>query len=205
MSEAGSLVVVGLGPGTAEWLTPAASDALARATDLVGYGPYLDRAPCACLINGGMLPTTGSRSSVPRWRSIWRRKEGTWRWYPAAIPAFLRWRRRSSRRSTAASCAGRPSRSRSSPASPRCSPQPRDSAAPLGGDFCAMSLSDNLKPWETIVQRLTAALNADFVISLYNPISSARPWQLGEALKLAGTIRSAEHAGDIRPRGRPAQ
>ena len=45
MSEAGSLVVVGLGPGTAEWLTPAAADALARATDLVGYGPYLDRAP----------------------------------------------------------------------------------------------------------------------------------------------------------------
>src|SRR5213078_803091 len=49
--------------------------------------------------------------------------------------------------------------------------------APLGHDFCALSLSDNLKSWETIERRLDAAAGAGFVIALYNPISRARPWQ----------------------------
>jgi len=53
--------------------------------------------------------------------------------------------------------------------------------APLGHDFCVMSLSDNLKPWDLIERRLDAAASAGFVIALYNPISKARPWQLGEA------------------------
>jgi precorrin-3B C17-methyltransferase len=64
--------------------------------------------------------------------------------------------------------------------------------APLGGDFCAISLSDNLKPWDVVTARLEAALAADFVICLYNPISKARPWQLGAALELAAKQREAE-------------
>ena len=56
--------------------------------------------------------------------------------------------------------------------------------APLGHDFCAISLSDNLKPWELIERRLAAAAGAGFVIALYNPISRARPWQLGKAFEL---------------------
>ena len=55
--------------------------------------------------------------------------------------------------------------------------------APLGHDFCALSLSDNLKPWELIERRLDAAASVGFVIALYNPISRARPWQLGVALE----------------------
>jgi len=55
--------------------------------------------------------------------------------------------------------------------------------APLGHDFCVLSLSDNLKPWELIEQRLDAAAGAGFVIALYNPISRARPWQLGHAFE----------------------
>ena len=55
--------------------------------------------------------------------------------------------------------------------------------APLGHDFCAISLSDNLKPWELIERRLDAASKAGFVIALYNPISKARPWQLGRAFE----------------------
>jgi len=54
--------------------------------------------------------------------------------------------------------------------------------APLGHDFCALSLSDNLKPWELIERRLDAAAGAGFVIALYNPVSRARPWQLSSAL-----------------------
>jgi len=55
--------------------------------------------------------------------------------------------------------------------------------APLGHDFCAISLSDNLKPWELIERRLGAAASAGFVTALYNPISRARPWQLGKAFQ----------------------
>jgi precorrin-3B C17-methyltransferase len=60
--------------------------------------------------------------------------------------------------------------------------------APLGHDFCVISLSDNLKPWELIEQRLKAAATAGFVIALYNPISRARPWQLGRAFDLVAGI-----------------
>jgi precorrin-3B C17-methyltransferase len=56
--------------------------------------------------------------------------------------------------------------------------------APLGSDFCAISLSDNLKSWETIRRRLEAAARGDFAIALYNPASHSRPHQLGEALAL---------------------
>jgi precorrin-3B C17-methyltransferase len=56
--------------------------------------------------------------------------------------------------------------------------------APLGNDFCAISLSDNLKPWVVVERRLDAAASAGFVTALYNPISRARPWQLGSAFDL---------------------
>ena len=55
--------------------------------------------------------------------------------------------------------------------------------APLGHDFCAISLSDNLKPWALIERRLDAAAGAGFVIALYNPVSRARPWQFGKAIE----------------------
>lgn len=58
--------------------------------------------------------------------------------------------------------------------------------APLGHDFCAISLSDNLKPWELIERRLDAAATGGFVIAFYNPISTARPWQLGQAFARLG-------------------
>jgi len=56
--------------------------------------------------------------------------------------------------------------------------------APLGHDFCAISLSDNLKSWAVIERRVQAAANAGFVIAFYNPISRSRPWQLGRAFEL---------------------
>jgi precorrin-3B C17-methyltransferase len=64
--------------------------------------------------------------------------------------------------------------------------------APLGGDFCAISLSDNLKSWETIERRLRAAATGDFVIALYNPASKARPHQLGQAFDLLRAIKSPQ-------------
>jgi precorrin-3B C17-methyltransferase len=55
--------------------------------------------------------------------------------------------------------------------------------APLGHDFCAISLSDNLKPWELVERRLDAAAGAGFAIALYNPVSRARPWQFASAME----------------------
>ena len=61
--------------------------------------------------------------------------------------------------------------------------------APLGHDFCALSLSDNLKPWELIERRLDAAAGAGFVMALYNPMSKSRPWQFSRAMeRLAGLL-----------------
>ncbi len=61
--------------------------------------------------------------------------------------------------------------------------------APLGHDFCLISLSDNLKPWAIILDRLRHAAEADFAMAFYNPISKARPWQLGEAIDLLRHFR----------------
>jgi precorrin-3B C17-methyltransferase len=58
----------------------------------------------------------------------------------------------------------------------------------LGHDFCALSLSDNLKPWPVVERRLLAAAGAGFAIALYNPISRARPWQLDRAFELLRTV-----------------
>jgi precorrin-3B C17-methyltransferase len=62
--------------------------------------------------------------------------------------------------------------------------------APLGHDFCVLSLSDNLKPWETVLARLDAAVAADLVLVLYNAASKARPWQLGEAFRAIARRRA---------------
>jgi cobalt-precorrin 5A hydrolase/precorrin-3B C17-methyltransferase len=64
--------------------------------------------------------------------------------------------------------------------------------APLGHDFCVLSLSDNLKPWEVIERRLDLAATADLALALYNPISKARPWQLGRAIEILRAHRAPE-------------
>ena len=73
--------------------------------------------------------------------------------------------------------------------------------APLGHDFCALSLSDNLKPWEVVEARLRAAAGAGFVIALYNPVSRARPWQLGRAFEVLRRGAAGGDGGDLRAGG----
>ncbi len=63
--------------------------------------------------------------------------------------------------------------------------------APLMHDFCTISLSDRLTPWEVIERRLMGAASGDFVVALYNPRSLGRPWQLGRAIELLGEGRPA--------------
>ena len=78
--------------------------------------------------------------------------------------------------------------------------------APLGHDFCLISLSDNLKPWSVITDRLAHAAAGDFAMAFYNPISKARPWQLGEAIEILRRYRSPETPVVLgRDIGRPAE
>lgn len=187
----GALTVVGLGPGDPRWLTPAASAALKQATDLVGYGPYLDRVPArpeqrrhasdnrvelerarlalglAAEGRGVAVVSGGDPGVFAMAAAVFEAIEGgepSWRAIDVSVEPGI------TAMLAAAARAG----------------------APLGGDFCAISLSDNLKPWEVIEVRLRAALAADFAVALYNPISSARPWQLGAALRLAAGIRAPD-------------
>ena len=110
----------------------------------------------------------------------------------AAIPACSPWRRRCSRRSRPATRRGATLDIRVEPGVTAMLAAAAEVGAPLGGDFCAISLSDNLKAWSTIERRLKAAAEGDFVIALYNPASKARPTQLGQAFDLLRTLKSAD-------------
>lgn len=178
----GHLAVVGLGPGDARTLTPEADAALAGAQALYGYGPYLDRVQV--------------RADQTRHASDNREER-------ARAAAALRHAADGAR--VAVVSGGDPGvfamaaavceEIESGPESWRALDLaiiPGITAmlavaarigAPLGHDFCALSLSDNLKPWELIERRLDAAASAGFVIALYNPVSRARPWQLAQAIE----------------------
>jgi len=78
--------------------------------------------------------------------------------------------------------------------------------APLGHDFCAISLSDNLKPWSIIARRLEAAAQGDFVIALYNPASRARPQSIHDAFALLRALKDgATPVAFARAVGRPEE
>ena len=187
----GSLVVVGTGPGKVELMTPATSAALARATDLVGYGPYLDRVPVQ---SGQCRHASDNRVELDRARHalslaasgkqvavVSGGDPGVFAMAAAVFEAV-----------EAGEPAWRTLDIRVEPGVTAMLAAAAEVGAPLGGDFCAISLSDNLKTWTTIERRLTAAAEADFVIALYNPASKARPRQLGEALALLRAKKKAE-------------
>ena len=162
--------------------------------------------------------STASRrapASAPRQRQPGRnrpRARMPWRWpprgagsrsSPAAIRASSPWPRRCSRRSRPASRPGARSTSPWCRASPRCRPPRPGSARRSGHDFCAISLSDNLKPWAIVERRLRAAAEGDFVIALYNPASKARPRADPRGLRLLRALQGRGDAGRLRPRCRP--
>jgi len=178
----GHLSVIGLGPGDPRYLTPEAQEALTTAQALYGYGPYLDRVP--------------ARAGQSRHASD-NREEG------ARADAALGHAASGAR--VAIVSGGDPGvfamaaavceRIETGPESwrtldvaiiPGVTAMLAVAArigAPLGHDFCAISLSDNLKPWDLVLRRLEAAASAGFVIALYNPLSRARPWQFGQAIE----------------------
>ncbi len=124
-------------------------------------------------------------------------------WYRAAIPEYSPWPRRCARRWNQAPPHGASSICPILPGVTGMLAVAARVGAPLGHDFCALSLSDNLKPWSLVERRLRAAAGAGFVIALYNPISRARPWQLDKAFRDFARAPSRPNARGIRARGRP--
>ena len=187
----GLLTIVGLGPGEPRYLTPAASKALASATDLVGYGPYVDRVP---ELPGQRRHASDNRVELDRARFALdlAAKGARVAVVSGGDPGVFAMAAAVFEAVGSGDPAWRSLDIRVEPGITAMLAAAARVGAPLGGDFCAMSLSDNLKPWEVVEMRLRAVLAADFVVALYNPISSARPWQLGAAFKIVAEMRGPD-------------
>ncbi|MFI2474449.1 precorrin-3B C(17)-methyltransferase [Nocardia xishanensis] len=172
----GEVVVVGLGPGATDWTTPEVREALAAATDLVGYTTYIDRVPHrpgqrrhasdnrveseraamaldlakhgakVAVVSSGDPGVFAMAAAV-----LEESADPQWQDVPVRVLPGL----------TAANAVA------------------SRVGAPLGHDYAMISLSDRLKPWEVVAQRLSAVAAADMAIAIYNPASSQRTWQVG--------------------------
>jgi len=185
----GSLRIVGLGPGDPRWITPEVATALAEASDLVGYAPYLARlAPRA----GQRVHASDNRVELERARlALGLAREGravvvvsggdpgVFAMAAAVFEAVEHgdpaWR--------ALDITVAPGISAMQAAAARL-------GAPLGHDFCAISLSDNLKPWPLVAKRLRAAAEGDFVIALYNPASRSRAEPIHAAFAILRALKA---------------
>lgn len=189
----GRLTVLGLGPGGAAWLTPAARAALADATDILGYTTYVNMA--GPFREDQRVHGTDNREEMQRARHAFelaaegRRvavvssgDPGVFAMAAAVLEALDEAR---DPHWAAVDLRVEPGISASLAAAAQA-------GAPLGHDFCAISLSDNLKPWDVIETRLRHAAQADLVMAFYNPISRARPWQLDRALDVVRAHRTAD-------------
>ena len=203
----GRLAVIGLGPGAAELMVPAVKAELARCTDVLGYETYVRMA--GPFRDDQVQHCTDNREEMQRARHAFELAAqgrsvvvvssgdpGVFAMAAAVLEALhessdLAWHQVeleilpgvSASLATAA-----------------------QAGAPLGHDFCVMSLSDNLKPWSIIEKRLDLASQADLALAFYNPISRSRPWQLGRALEIVALHRTPETPVVLgRDIGRPGQ
>jgi len=179
----GWVAVVGLGPGAEALVTPEVTEALRQASDLVGYAPYVARVPdrpgltrhgsdnrveleraahaleMAAAGKQVVIASSGDPGVFAMASALFETLEAgpeTWRAIDIRIlPGITAMLAASAR-----------------------------AGAPLGHDFCAINLSDNLKPWALIERRLRLATQADFAMAFYNPRSKARPDSFVRALDI---------------------
>lgn len=186
----GTLTIAGLGPGSEAMVTPEVSAALSRATDVLGYAPYVARVTPR---DGLTLHASDNREEIKRATealrlaaegrdvvvvssgdpgvfamasAVFEALEGAPQWHDLSIRVL-------------------PGITAMLGAAARI-------GAPLGHDFCAINLSDNLKPWATIEKRLRLAAEADFGIAIYNPRSVSRPDGFTRALEILREAGSSE-------------
>ncbi|MDI2112609.1 precorrin-3B C(17)-methyltransferase [Commensalibacter nepenthis] len=179
----GHIYIIGLGPGDQNLQTIEVAHLLPTLTDLVGYGPYVQRVQVPDTIrkhssdnreeldranHALILAQQGHRVGVVSSgdAGVFAMASAVFEAIDHGDPSFKE-----------IEVSVLPGISAMFAAASRL-------GAPLGHDFCAISLSENLKPWEVILKRLRLAAQADFVIALYNAVSKARPWQLDTAFEL---------------------
>jgi len=179
----GRLIVVGTGPGNPDQTTPEAMAAIAASNVFFGYGPYLDRL---VLRDDQRRVASDNREELSRAKDALHTAAsgeqvcvvsggdpGVFAMAAAVCEAI-----------EAGPPAWRAVDLQMVPGVTAMLAVAARSGAPLGHDFCAISLSDNLKPWTVIEARLRAVAGAGLVVALYNPISKARPHQLGTAFAI---------------------
>jgi precorrin-3B C17-methyltransferase len=179
----GWLVIAGLGPGDAALITPEVTEALAAATDVVGYAPYVRRVPGR---RGLHRHETDNRAELDRARHALRMAEEGRRVVVVSSgdPGVFAMAAAVFEAVEAGPAAWRDLDIRVAPGITAMLAAAARVGAPLGHDFCAINLSDNLKPQALIEARLRHAVAADFAIALYNPRSKARPEGMSRALEV---------------------
>ncbi|MGF6460240.1 precorrin-3B C(17)-methyltransferase [Pseudomonas frederiksbergensis] len=203
----GRLAVIGLGPGAAELMVPAVKAELARATDVLGYETYVRMA--GPFRPDQVLHCTDNREEMQRARHAFELAAqgrsvivvssgdpGVFAMAAAVLEALHE----------STDPAWHSVDLEILPGVSASLATAAQAGAPLGHDFCVMSLSDNLKPWSIIEKRLDLAAEADLALAFYNPISRSRPWQLGRALEIVAQHRTPETPVVLgRDIGRPGQ
>jgi precorrin-2 C20-methyltransferase/precorrin-3B C17-methyltransferase len=181
LSGRGEVAVVGTGPAGRDWLTPQVAGVLAAADDLVGYGPYLDRVPANPRqtrhpsdnrVEADRAAHALDLAAAGRCVAV---VSGGDPGVFAMAAAVLE---------VAAQEKYLEVPVRVLPGVTASSAVAAAVGAPLGHDHAVISLSDRLKPWDVVAERLVAAARADLAIAIYNPRSKARPDQLGRARDL---------------------
>lgn len=183
----GRLTIIGLGPGPDRQITPEAKAALAESKWLLGYGPYLDR-----LTPGPgqtILPTDNREEAARAAQALDLTTQGeAVAMVTGGDPGVFAMAAAVVEQVEQGPPAWRALDIQVIPGITAMLAVAARVGAPLGHDFCALSLSDNLKPWPVVERRLRAAAEGGFVIALYNPRSKARPWQMEAAFTLLRTL-----------------
>lgn len=183
----GSLTIVGLGPGNDALITPEVTQALARATDIVGYIPYVARIADR---DGLTKHASDNRVELDRSRHALEMAQkgaqvvvvssgdpGVFAMASAVFEAL-----------EAGPDAWRDLDVQVLPGITAMLAAAARVGAPLGHDFCTINLSDNLKPWVLIEKRLRLAAEADFAMAFYNPRSKSRPEGFARTLKVLNDV-----------------
>ncbi len=183
------LLVVGLGPGPHDWLTPEVSAVLAEVSHVVGYGPYVDRVPQRAGLtrhaSGNTVEVDRARQALDLARSgeqVAVVSGGDAGIFGMAAAVF----------EAAEDPAYAGVAIRVLPGLSAVQAVAARAGAPIGGDFAVVSLSDRLKPWAIVERRLRAIAEADLVLAIYNPASRSRTQQVATAQRVLLEHRKPE-------------
>ena len=188
----GKLTIVGTGPGSKEWMSPEVRSTILAATDLVGYHTYLDLVKDLsvgkeCHGSDNRVELDRSRLALDLAASgknvvvVSSGDPGIFAMAAAVLEVL----------DTEANPSWQSIDLQINPGISAMQAAAAAVGAPLGHDFCAISLSDILKPWEVVAARIAAVAEADLAIAFYNPISSQRSWQLTAAKEILLKYRSS--------------